>query len=556
MPQTMLDGNLYKEMVTGGARNLGNNAEIVNDLNVFPIPDGDTGDNMRMTVEGGVVSAEKIHTVEIGEVAKAVADGMLLSARGNSGVILSQFFGGIAEGLQGVSAADARALGHAFECGVKKAYAAVMTPTEGTILTVAREATAYAVSRVNNQSTVESFLSDFIKEMHASLDRTPELLPVLKEAGVIDSGGAGLVYVVEGMNKILHGETVTAEGGQKVTSQVDTSSFTADSELEFGYCTEFLLQLQNKKVDVEAFDVATISEYLATIGNSIVALKNGSIVKVHVHTMTPGKVFDYCQQFGEFLTLKVENMSLQHSETSIENRYPSAEKKKEDTAPKPRKAFGIVTVASGEGICETFESLGADKVVTGGQTMNPSAEDFINAFDEVNADHIIVLPNNGNIVLAAKQAASLYEGSDIRVVESHTLGEGYAAVSMVNFDSNNVEEVVETMEMAMEGVLTAEVTYAVRDTQMCGIDVHKGDYIGIAGKEILSDGSTRVEAAKLLLERLDMTDKEVLIVICGADATKEDMDQVRAYAKENFRGVELFEIDGKQEVYSFIFVAE
>ena len=549
-----LDGSLYKEMVTGGARNLAANAEIVNDLNVFPIPDGDTGDNMRMTVEGGVASAESLDAAELCEVARAVAEGMLLSARGNSGVILSQFFGGIAEGLKGVAAADARTLGEAFRAGVKQAYAAVMTPTEGTILTVAREATEYAASQISEDSTVESFLSDFIKEMHKSLDRTPELLPVLKEAGVIDSGGAGLVYVVEGMNKILNGETVEGKDDGTKKKAVDTAGFTEDSELTFGYCTELLLQLQTKKVDVEAFDVSVISDYLSTIGNSIVALKSGSRVKLHVHTMTPGKVFDFCQQFGEFLTLKVENMSLQHSEATIENRYP-AEKKKE-AGEKPRRRFGIVTVAAGEGISETFYQLGADKVVTGGQTMNPSAEDFMNAFDEVNADYVIVLPNNGNIVLAARQAASLYTASDVRVVESHTLGEGYAALSMVNFDSENIEEIVATMEEAMQGVLTAEVTYAVRDTTMSGIEVHTGDYIGIAEKKILSDGDTRVKAATELLSRLDMDDKEVLIVIAGKDATREDVDEVRAFIKKSFPFVEVFEIDGKQEVYSFIFIAE
>ena len=554
MSLTRLDGNLYKEMVTGGARNLATNAEIVNDLNVFPIPDGDTGDNMRMTVEGGVASAEAVDTPELCEVARAVAEGMLLSARGNSGVILSQFFGGIAEGLSGVSTADAKTLGEAFRAGVKKAYAAVLTPTEGTILTVAREATEYAVSKIDGGSSVESFLSDFIAEMHASLDRTPELLPVLKEAGVIDSGGAGLVYVVEGMNKILHGETVEGKDIGTAKKALDTSGFTEDSELTYGYCTELLLQLQTKKVDIDRFDVSVISDYLSAIGDSIVALKSGSRVKLHVHTRTPGKVFDFCQNFGEFLTLKVENMSLQHSETTIENRYPASEKKTEST--QPRRRFGIVTVAAGEGISETFYQLGADKVVTGGQTMNPSAEDFLHAFDEVNADYVIVLPNNGNVVLAARQAASLYTASDVRVVESHTLGEGYAALSMVNFDSEDIEEITGTMEEAMKGVLTAEVTYAVRDTTMSGIEVHTGDHIGIAGKRILSDGDTRVKAATELLSKLDMDDKEVLILIAGKDATREDVDEVRAFIKKSFPFTEIFEIDGKQEVYSFIFIAE
>lgn len=556
MATLMLDGNLYKEMVVGGARNLGYNAEIVNDLNVFPIPDGDTGDNMRMTVEGGAASAANAATVEIGEMAKIVADGMLLSARGNSGVILSQFFGGIAKGLEGVAAADAAALGRAFESGVKQAYNAVMTPTEGTILTVARESTAYAVSRIERDSTPETFLSDFIDEMHASLERTPDLLPVLKEAGVIDSGGAGLVYVMEGMNKILHGEPIegTASALPGNAKTVDTSGFTADSVMKFGYCTECLLQLQNSKVDTEAFDVATISDYLKTIGNSIVAVKTGSIVKLHVHTMTPGKVFEFCQQYGEFLTVKVENMSLQHSEATVENRYTPAPKKA--TENKPRKKIGIVAVASGDGIAETFRQLGADVIVPGGQTMNPSAEDFVEAFREANADTVIVMPNNGNIILAARAAAGLYRDSDVRVLESHTIGDGYAALSMMDFDSKDTDEIMQNLRDAMNGVTTASVTYAVRDTHLGGMDIHAGDFIGITGKELLSCEKDAASAAKAMFGKLDMTDKEVIIVICGKDATREDMDDVRADLKARFPAVEIYEIDGKQDIYQFIFVVE
>ena len=556
MATLMLDGNLYKEMVVGGARNLGYNAEIVNDLNVFPIPDGDTGDNMRMTVEGGAASAANAATVEIGEMAKIVADGMLLSARGNSGVILSQFFGGIAKGLEGVAAADAAALGRAFESGVKQAYNAVMTPTEGTILTVARESTAYAVSRIERDSTPETFLSDFIDEMHASLERTPDLLPVLKEAGVIDSGGAGLVYVMEGMNKILHGEPLEGTAGALPgnAKTVDTSGFTADSVMEFGYCTECLLQLQNSKVDTEAFDVATISDYLKTIGNSIVAVKTGSIVKLHVHTMTPGKVFEFCQQYGEFLTVKVENMSLQHSEATVENRYTPAPKKA--TENKPRKKIGIVAVASGDGIAETFRQLGADVIVPGGQTMNPSAEDFVEAFREANADTVIVMPNNGNIILAARAAAGLYRDSDVRVLESHTIGDGYAALSMMDFDSKDTDEIMQNLRDAMNGVTTASVTYAVRDTHLGGMDIHAGDFIGITGKELLSCEKDAASAAKAMFGKLDMTDKEVIIVICGKDATREDMDDVRADLKARFPAVEIYEIDGKQDIYQFIFVVE
>ena len=549
-----LGGALFADMVRGGAGNLRANAQVVNDLNVFPIPDGDTGDNMSLTMEGGDAALRGVASDSISDIADKLAGGMLLGARGNSGVILSQLFAGIAKGLDGVERADAAALGKAFQSGVRQAYDAVMTPTEGTILTVAREATEYAVARTTKESTLEEFFSDIIKGMRESLEHTPELLPILKESGVIDSGGAGLVYVIEGMNKILHGEKVDMAAVMATASAApDFSAFTADTEMTFGYCTEFLLQLQNSKVDAAHCEAEVLAGELAAMGGeSIVAFKTGTVLKIHVHTMTPGAVLAHCQKYGEFLTLKVENMALQHSEAKVENRFttePAAQKQE-------HKPFGVVAVAAGEGIKETFLSLGADVIVEGGQTMNPSSEDFLAAFDKVNADTVFVFPNNSNIILTARQAARLYEGADIRVIESKTVGDCYAALTMLDFESGNADEIAESLADAMSGVVTGMVTRSVRDSHLGGMEIAKNDYIGFAGKEMLADDKTVVGAAKQLISAVDMTDREVLIAICGKDATAADMDAVRAFVRAEYPQIELFEIDGGQDVYHFIFVFE
>lgn len=547
-----LNGALFADMVRGGADNLRANAKVVNDLNVFPIPDGDTGDNMTLTMEGGGNAISGVASASISDIAQKLAGGMLLGARGNSGVILSQLFAGIAKGLDGVETADADAMGRAFQQGVKQAYSAVLTPTEGTILTVAREATEYTVANLTPESTLEDFFSCFIQKMHESLEHTPELLPILKESGVIDSGGAGLVYVIEGMNKILHGEKVSEApaAAAPAPAPLDFSSFNENSEMEFGYCTEFLLQLQNSKVDAVNFPVERVIEGLTALGGeSIVAVKTGTVVKVHVHTMTPGKVFEFAQQFGEFLTLKVENMAIQHNEATVENRF-SAPKKQE------HKPYGVVVVATGNGIKQTFRELGADAVVEGGQTMNPSSEDFIAAFDEVNADTVFVFPNNSNIILTARQAAAMYEKADVRVLDSRTVGEGYAALTMLDTDSGDTDAIEAELNEAMRGVVTGMVTRSVRDSTLGGLSIAKNDFIGFAGKQMLSDAATAADAACELLSKLDVADHEVLISICGKEATNADMEKVRAFAAKNLPSLEWYEIDGGQDIYHFIFVLE
>ena len=541
-----LDGILFARMINSGAANLKAHAKEINDLNVFPIPDGDTGDNMLLTMMGGVHHDEAT-SEGLDEMACRVSSGMLLSARGNSGVILSQFFEGIKNGFSGLRSADTKEIGEAFRQGVKQAYGSVMTPTEGTILTVVREATEYACEQ--NTDTPEEFLNAFVEEAKRSLARTPDLLPVLKKAGVVDSGAAGLIYIIDGMMKAVIGEDVselTAFADQ--SQELDLDAFNEDSVLEFGYCTELLVRLQNAKTDIANFDVKVITDYLQTIGDSIVTARNGSIVKLHVHTMTPGKVLEFCQQYGEFLKVKIENMSLQHNNTVTEE--------KESATTKERKKYGVVAVASGEGLKETFRERGADVIVDGGQSMNPSAEDFIAAFDEVNADVIFVFPNNGNIVLTAQQAAHLYEKSDVRVIESTTIGAGYAALAMFDTGSGDTDAIVEDLRMAMDGVITAEISHCVRDATIDGKEIHTGDYIGFVGKEMLAVNESRLVTVCESIDALNFSKYDFCILICGKDATDEEAQRIEAYIKARYKNKELYIINGGQDVYDYIMIVE
>lgn len=542
-----LDGILFARMVNSGAANLKAHAKEINDLNVFPIPDGDTGDNMLLTMMGGVHHDEAT-SEGLDEMANRISSGMLLSARGNSGVILSQFFEGIKNGFSGLRTADTKEIGEAFRHGVRQAYGSVMTPTEGTILTVVREATEYACEQ--NTETPEAFLNAFIDEAKRSLARTPELLPVLKKAGVVDSGAAGLIYIVDGMMRAVVGEDVAYIGEfSEQTQELDLDAFNEDSVLEFGYCTELLVRLQNAKTDISSFDVSVVTDYLQTIGDSIVTVRNGSIIKLHVHTRQPQKVLDFCQQYGEFLKVKIENMSLQHNNTV-------AEEQKENAPAKERKKYGVVAVASGEGLKQTFRERGADVIVDGGQSMNPSAEDFIAAFDEVNADVIFVFPNNGNIVLTAQQAAHLYDKSDVRVIESTTIGAGYASLAMLDTGSGDTDQIVSELTEAMQGVITAEISHCIRDAKMDNTEVHTGDYIGFVGKELLAANPNRLVTVCETIDALKFSQYDFCILICGKDATDEEARRIEAYVNARYRGKEIYIIDGGQDVYDYIMIIE
>ena len=548
-----IDGVLFEKMILGGVANLRANLQKVNDLNVFPIPDGDTGENMYLTLQGGMDGLLAASDLSLGEKAQTMAQGMLLGARGNSGVILSQLFFGLAEGLKGLSYASLTVFGEALKLGVKCAYGAVAHPVEGTILTVAREAIENACQKITDEISVEDFFSAYLAEMKKSLEKTPDLLAVLKESGVIDSGGAGLVYITEGFCRALGGENVEREVAiAEKKKAVDLSKFNENSVMQFGYCTELLLQLQRSKTDVENFSVDGLIAFLESVGDSVVAFKTGTIVKLHVHTMTPYKVLEYCQQYGEYLTVKIENMTLQHNETHDEVAVSE-----EIKMPKrARRKYATVTVAAGEGLKQTFLDMGADYVIFGGQTNNPSSEAFITAFDEVNADCIFVLPNNGNIVLAAKQAANIYQGSKIVVIESKNVGQGYSALSMLDYAPDDEEEIAKNMRESMQGTITGMVARSVRSTCLDGVNVVDGEYMGFTDHKMLVCKPTKIQAVQALTTALDVSEKEFVIAVYGKSVLDAEKQEFRAFMAQTYPKVETYEIDGGQDVYDFMLIIE
>ena len=552
-----LTGLLFAKMVRGGANELRSNAEEVNKLNVFPVPDGDTGDNMRMTIESGIAAIENLDSDDLADVMKVFSHGMLLGARGNSGVILSQLFAGMATSLQNSTQADTVAFAKSLQRGVEQAYSSVVTPVEGTILTVAREATEYAVSRLNPQSTIRSLLRDLVKEMKRSLDRTPEILVALKEAGVVDSGAAGLLYIMDGFNRVFNGEEIPEADVAPLATPAATSvletSFGPDSVMTYGYCTELLLQLLRKKVDIDTFDVEPLKQYLLSIGDSVVCFKTDSIVKLHVHTKSPEKVLKHCRQFGEFLTVKIENMSVQHSDLGEAKTEEKEEPKK---AEMPRKKHAIVTVSNGAGLSATFRELGADEIVEGGQTNNPSTQDFLEAYAKINAEHIFVLPNNSNIMMAADQSAELYEDAKIHVLPAKNIGAGYAAISSADLESQSVDEIIEAMTEAIGRIETGYVSPSIRDAEMNGISIAEGDTIGIIAKEIVTANADRLVATTELIDKLITEDRFVLTCFYGKDSAPEEREQLEALIAEKYPDVETYFLDGTQEIYPYIFVAE
>ena len=428
----------------------------------------------------------------------------------------------------------------------------MVKPVEGTILTVARESVKYAFSSLTNEKTLISFFDDMLVEMKRSLEHTPDLLPVLKEAGVIDSGGAGLYYIIDGMRCAADGNGLIVSTGNdsKNSRDVNFSLFTEDCVMKFGYCTEFLLRLQTAKTDVKNFDVQIIIDYLNTIGDSIVAFKTGTIVKVHVHTLTPYKVLEFAQRFGEFLTVKIENMTLQHSETVKSTPKDEVQFAKVE---KPRKKFGVLAVCSGEGLANMLTEIGADEIIDGGQTNNPSSEEFIKGFDKINAEHIFVMPNNGNVILTAKQAAKIYKNADVHVIETKNIGDCYAALSMADFTVESAGELEKTLIENMESVATGMVSAAIRDAHLNGVDIKNGDYIGFTDKTIYVSSPDKLETAKALAKKMGIDEKPFLIVAFGKNVTEDEKNKIRAFSGE-FKNLEYYDIDGGQDVYDFIMI--
>jgi len=505
------------------------------------IPDGDTGSNMFLTIQGGA-NAE-CSDESLSGAAESIAHNMLLSARGNSGVILSQLFAGMADGFKGLEAADMADIENACKKGVERAYGSVITPTEGTILTVARE-TSNAVAKREFDS-IEDIVECCVNEAKKALERTPEQLDVLKQAGVVDSGGAGLVYIMEGMQSCLSGKKPEGSLTAAVSAHsVNTELFTADSELGFGYCTELLVRLQNSKCVPDEFDTNALIEFLSELGDSIVAFRDGSIVKLHIHTKTPHKVLEYCQQFGEFLTVKIENMQLQHNEVTANEQAKSKE----------RQRYAVIAVANGEGIKKDLSDLGADIIIDGGQTMNPSASELIVAFDRANADTIFVLPNNGNIILAAKQAAELYKKSDVRVIPTKNIGDCYSVLSMLDLDTDNADLIERNMNESMEGTLTAEISRSIRSTEMDGVSVTEGEYIGIIGKRIVSADTDCYDTASAALELMEPEEHSSLIILRGKSGDAAVSADIAELARKKYPLLEVYESYGGQSVYDLIMV--
>lgn len=540
----IIDGALYAQMLVGGAASLSHEEQTLNDLNVFPVADGDTGTNMRKTLDGGLA---EIHspTANLGALCKCFSRGMLLSARGNSGVILSQIFAGISEGLADCETADAKTLAFAYQNGIKRAYGAVQTPVEGTILTVFRESAEYAKQNADENTSIEDFFKMIVEQASRSLAHTKELLSFLAEADVVDSGGAGYLAIAKGMLSVLLGEEISYESiprPKEAAPSIDL--FTKDSEMIYGYCTECLLRLTANKTNPDTFSIQTILDILNALkGESIVAYKEEDVVKVHVHTLVPGEVLTRLQQFGEFLTVKIENMHLAHTGAQ------------QSTASK-RKKLATVAVGSGDGICALFSQMGASEIVSGGQTANPSTEEFLQAFEKCDAENILVFPNNKNVVLAASQAAALYSDSRVYVIESYSPMQGYCALSVVSEGVQDIEALVRSANRAAKDTVECAVTQAVRDACIDGIHIKKGAYMALCGKTLAGVADTPEEAALAWLQQADTDLCELITLFCGKSVSLSSRDSLCEKIEQDYADCELLVYEGGQDVYDYYLCIE
>ena len=551
-----INGHQLKQMIISGANNLFNCYPEIDALNVFPVPDGDTGTNMNLTMTSGSKEVKNIDTSNIYEVAKTFSRGLLMGARGNSGVILSQIFRGFAMGLEGKKEANCYDFADALISAKDVAYKAVMKPVEGTILTVIRESSVALknyVDELEKPITITECMEYMLDEAVNSLNRTPELLPVLKEVGVVDSGGAGLIKVLEGFVSALNDKFI--ERQKATVEQIDTPSVnvSAQSKIEneeFGYCTEFIMQLSPEKEGKKNFVSSRFKSVLENHGNSIVVVQDDDIVKVHIHTMKPGNIFNYAQQFGEFVTLKVENMQLQHSNLSEKDKESVAA----EDVPQEKKKYGIISVSVGEGLNEMFKELRVDEIVSGGQTMNPSTEDFVEAINRINAENVFILPNNSNIVMAATQASQVVEGVNCKVIPTKTIPQGMVACMMFN-PYGEVEENFEQMSEAIGSIKTGQVTFAIKDTNINGVEIKENYFMGLNGKNIITCKEDKVDATITLLETMIDEDSEIVTLIAGEDATEDETKKIVDYLNDKYP-VEVDVKLGMQPVYSYIIGVE
>ena len=534
MPVTKISGALLKKMVTNGAVNLKNCYAEVDALNVFPVPDGDTGTNMSMTMMAGIREIENVSSKQIVQILKNLSRGLLMGARGNSGVILSQFFRGVYDSLKTITKdyISLTEFASALYGGYKMAYKAVMSPVEGTILTVVKDA-AHAING-KAFATLEDLVDAYLVAAKESLANTPKLLPILAEAGVVDSGGAGFVKIVEGMQMMLNGEKLHIQTDEEKAKAKEQEQ----QEIKFGYCTEFIVEL----AEPDKFIESELKEKLNEMGDSLVLVRDENLLKVHVHVNKPGEVLNIAQSLGEIVTTKIENMRLQHTQF--------IEPKKQE-----HKEIGIISVCFGEGIKKAFTELGTDYIIDGGQTMNPSTEQFLEAINNIDADGYIIIPNNSNIIMAAKQAQQLVTDKKVVVLEAKSIATGYSA--LINFDPElSIEENYENMSEVITSVKSGEVTYAVRDTEINGVKINSGDFMSLSGKTIYSSTKERIDAIKSLIDGLVDKDAEIVTLFYGADVTEDEVNEVTDYINEIDDEIEIEIIEGKQDIYSYIVSVE
>ena len=546
-----INGLVLAEMIDLGSKNLAKNAEKINALNVFPVPDGDTGTNMNLSMSSGAKETAANVVENIGELGKSFSKGLLMGARGNSGVILSQLFRGMSQHIADKKEVNAKEFAEAIQNGVSIAYKAIIKPVEGTILTVAREAAEAGIKAAEKTTSVVEVMEAIYTEAQASLKRTPELLPILKEVGVVDSGGQGLVCVYQGFVAALKGEKI--EGLEAVETNLVDMQFEDDHDMDFmnpedivyGFCTEFTVRLDKEKKE---FNEDKFREDMSKFGDSLLVISDSEFVKIHVHTETPGDVFNYGQQYGELIKIKSDNMREQHREVLRKQEAKQA------TAPKELKEQAMISISMGAGLSKVLTSMGVDYIVEGGQTMNPSTEDIVKAIKEVNAKNIFIFPNNKNIQLAAKQAAELAE-ENVFVVESKTAPQGLAAVMVYNPQAA-AEENFANMQEVLSTVSTLEVTHAVRDTNIEGVEMKKDEFMGIRnGKIVVSNLSLNTVLEELLEKSID-EDSEIVTLYLGEESTEEYTDFLEQLIEEKYPDVEVELIESGQPVYPYIIGVE
>ena len=550
MALTKLNGLILKKMIIAGANRLNEKKQIIDALNVFPVPDGDTGTNMSLTALAAAKEGEKVNSLSVSEVAKAISNGALRGARGNSGVITSQILRGFAKGLQGLEEANTKEIAQALQQAVKTAYKAVMKPKEGTILTVAKACAESALKAAETTEDIDVFLQKIIEDGNAMLLQTTEMLAVLKQAGVVDAGGKGLLYLLEGALQSRNSIDVIKIEEDVQTPHENFLASVENTSITFGYCTEFFILLKNAEEKI----VQNLKTYLATIGDSIVCVSDDDLIKIHVHTDHPGLALEKALTLGELSGLKIDNMRQQHTNridfTNSQKQYTEQTEQKTQEI----KEIGFVAISSGDGLAEIFQNLGADEVIQGGQTMNPSTEDILNAIEKVNAKAVFVLPNNKNIILAGEQAAKLTENKKVLVIPSKTIPQGITA--MLNITEKQPEQIKQDMMESMKNVVSANVTYAVRETVFDGKNIKQGDIIGMQEDTISVISENPEECAQELLNKIVTEYAEVISIYYGADVTQQQAEKVKMYAENHFPDCDVELQRGGQPLYYYIIAAE